>query len=114
MPLLFSYGTLQLPAVQHEIFGRDVTGTPDAITGFRVEAITFTDELTVRLTGTTQHKMLHATGNPADRLAGAVLAVDDSELAAADVYETDAYRRILVETEGGRQAFVYVDAGEAA
>ena len=34
MPLLFSYGTLQQPAVQLSTFGRLLQGTPDELLGF--------------------------------------------------------------------------------
>jgi len=43
MELLFSYGTLQLEAVQMSTFGRRLVGTPDALAGFTVVPFTIDD-----------------------------------------------------------------------
>jgi hypothetical protein len=42
---------------------------------------------------------------------GTVLAISADELAAADEYEVDVYRRIAVPLRSGDQAWVYVFAG---
>jgi hypothetical protein len=39
-----------------------------------------------------------------------VLAVTDTDLTAADLYETDAYRRVAVTARSGAAVFVYVAA----
>lgn len=41
---LFSYGTLQLEAVQLAIFGRSLVGAPDVMTGYRLEPLDIDDE----------------------------------------------------------------------
>ena len=110
MPLLFSYGTLRLPAVQHELFGRDVSEISDALVGFRLTKVAIDDARVVRLSGAAEHPILHMSGLQSDRVEGAVLELTESELAMADQYETSLYQRIVVETANGRQAFVYVAA----
>lgn len=112
MPLLFSYGTLRLPRVQHELFGRDIVESPDVLLGFRVSKVSIADDRIVRLSGAAEHPMLQASGRPGDRVDGALLDLTEHELATADDYETALYRRISVVTATGRAAFVYVAAGE--
>ena len=41
--LLFSYGTLQLPAVQLATFGRLLAGSADLLPGFRLDMLEITD-----------------------------------------------------------------------
>ena len=50
------------------------------------------------------------TGDPADDIAGKVFAISEAELAAADAYEVDDYKRVLVRLASGRDAWVYVKA----
>jgi gamma-glutamylcyclotransferase (GGCT)/AIG2-like uncharacterized protein YtfP len=42
---------------------------------------------------------------------GTVFEISAAELAAADEYEVDDYRRVLVPLDTGKQAWVYVFAG---
>ena len=48
------------------------------------------------------------SGNPDDRVSGVVYLLNESELAATDAYETDAYARVERSLESGRSAWVYV------
>jgi hypothetical protein len=79
------------------------------LTGFVVGTLTITDEAVVALSGEEVHLVLRP-GGPGDRIAGVALHVTDAELFAADEYETDDYRRVIVTLESGREAFVYVAA----
>lgn len=107
--LLFSYGTLQLPAVQEGIFGRRVEGEPDALTGYTIDDIVIEDDGVVGLSGAEVHKVLRpAPGAPP--IPGVALRIAPDELARADAYETAAYARVEVELVSGRRAFVYVEA----
>ena len=56
--LLFSYGTLQLPAVQVATFGREVTGVTDSIVGYRVEETRIEDPRVVQISGAEIHPVL--------------------------------------------------------
>ncbi|ANZ41233.1 hypothetical protein BBK82_39960 [Lentzea guizhouensis] len=104
---LFSYGTLQLEPVQRERFGRVLAGVPDVLPGHSQDWVTITDPDVVAVSGTDRHPIVRPTGDPADTTKGTVLTVTTTELAAADVYEVDDYRRCLVDLSTG-PAWVYL------
>jgi hypothetical protein len=108
--LLFSYGTLQLPEVQLAQFKRLLDGEDDAVPGFAQAMVEITDPDVLRKSGQRFHPIVNQTGNPADSVAGKVFAVTPAELAAADEYEVDDYKRVLVTLASGRDAWVYVKA----
>ncbi|MDX8051127.1 gamma-glutamylcyclotransferase [Lentzea sp. BCCO 10_0798] len=103
---LFSYGTLQTPPVQIEHFGRTPAGRQDVLPGYRQDWVTITDPAVIAVSGTDRHPILRHTGDPADATAGTVLEVTTTELAAADLYEVDDYRRALVRLGSGAEAWV--------
>ena len=105
---LFSYGTLQLAAVQKANFGRTLSIRPDALPGFRVELITITDRDVIEVSGSDEHPILRRTGDAADIVEGSVLELTPDELLKADAYEVDDYRRIEVTLVSGLRAWVYI------
>lgn len=105
---LFSYGTLRLPAVQVEHFGRHLDGEPDILPGHRQDWVTITDPTVIATSGTDRHPIVRYTGDPADTTAGTVLTLTTAELAAADSYEVDDYRRTLAQLGSGTSAWVYL------
>lgn len=105
---IFSFGTLQLEAVQRELFGRAVETTPASLGGFRIGELRIQDHEVIRLSGTDIHPALIATGNLGDVVHGAILDVTSADLAAADHYERVSYRRIPVVLQSGRDAWAYV------
>ncbi len=108
--LLFSYGTLRQPEVQRSTFGREVDGRPDAIVGYELHYVTITDPHVVALSGSDRHPILRRSDAPDSFVPGTVFAISAAELAAADDYEVDAYRRISVPLRSGASAWVYVFA----
>jgi len=107
---LFSYGTLQLEAVQIATFGHLLTGTPDALPRFAETLVKIDDEATVSLSGKTHHAMATFTGHDGDSIAGTVFAITPEELLSADKYEVAEYKRVAVVLRSGTRAWVYVDA----
>ena len=105
---LFAYGTLQQREVQLATYRRELKGTPDALTGYRLDPLQISDPKVVRLSGKAVHKIARETGDPADRIPGVVFALSEAELAATDRYEVDVYGRVEVTLESGARAFVYV------
>lgn len=105
--LLFSYGTLQQPEVQLALFGRHLDGHRDRLPGYRLDALAVNDADVAALSGTDEHPIAVATGDARDHIDGAVFAINDAELAAADAYEVDDYTRALVALASGEHAWVY-------
>ena len=105
---LFSYGTLQLERVQLSTFGRLLNGTPDAMVGYRLEPVEITDPEVIAISGTNLHTNLVLSDDPADAVEGTVFEITTAELAAADDYEVDGYKRVSVRLRSGLEAFVYI------
>ncbi|NBW10516.1 MAG: gamma-glutamylcyclotransferase [Caulobacteraceae bacterium] len=99
--LLFAYGTLQDPAIQIEHFGRLLTGAPDRLDGFTRSTLTDGDAV---------YPVLTSGGDAPSTIDGVVFEITEAELAAADRYEGDLYRRIRVRLTSGIEAWVYVGA----
>lgn len=111
--LLFSYGTLRLPQVQLARFGREFVGRPDALLGFRLETVTITDASVVSDSGSDQHPVAVRSDDRDDAIEGMVFVLTAEDLAAADAYEVDDYRRVEADLRSGTKAWVYVDAANA-
>ena len=118
--LLFSYGTLRQPDVQLATFGRLLGGREASVMGYRLEWLTITDPAVIATSGSDRHPVLIATeatgessveGPVAASVAGTVFEITAEELAAADEYEVDDYRRVRVPLDSGEAAWVYVFAG---
>lgn len=107
MHLLFSYGTLQLPEVQRAVFGAPADGEPDAIVGHRLGEVVISDPHVIALSGKAVHPVLMPDDDPDAEVRGTVFTLDDTQLAAADDYEVDAYRRVRMPLRSGREAWVY-------
>jgi hypothetical protein len=107
---LFSYGTLQLEAVQLATFGRRLSGTHDVLPGFEQALVEIDDAATVSLSGKRHHAIAKFTGRPSDTIPGTVFALTPEEIQSADRYEVAAYRRVAVLLQSGKRAWVYVDA----
>ena len=110
MPFLFSYGTLQQEAVQLSTFGRRLAGTPDTLIGFLISQVRITTPEVIAMSGKEFHPIAKATGCLDHRIPGTVFELTEAELADADRYEVDAYRRVATTLESGRVAWVYVEA----
>jgi len=107
---LFSYGTLQLEAVQLSTFGRKLVGTPDELPGFAQSMMKIEDAAVVATSGKTHHPIVAFTGRESDAVAGTVFQITREELLNADKYEVAAYTRIAAVLRSGVRAWVYVDA----
>lgn len=109
--LLFSYGTLRLPDVQLAIFGRRLDGYVDAVIGYELDYVTIADPQVIATSGSDRHPILRPANRPDAHVEGTVFVISDAELAAADEYEVDDYRRISVPLRSGPHAWVYVFVG---
>ncbi len=107
---LFSYGTLQLEAVQMATFGRLLDGTSDALLGLEEVELKIDDPEVIAVSGKTQHTIARFTGRASDVIVGTVFRVTPDDIQNADKYEVDACKRIAVTLRSGTRAWVYVDA----
>jgi hypothetical protein len=107
--LLFSYGTLQLEAVQMATFGRRLIGTADVLSGFEVADLAIEDHAVIAISGTSHHTIAKFTGLASDTIAGTVFAVTLEEIQSADEYEVAPCQRVSVILESGLRAWAYVD-----
>ena len=109
---LFSYGTLQQPEVQIGTFGRLLDGQEDMLCGYVLRPLQITDQRVIALSGADVHFIACKTSNIGDEVPGIAFEITEAELAAADDYEVDVYRREEVRLRSGRRAFVYVGPPE--
>lgn len=109
--LLFSYGTLQQSEVQRATFGCELDGHRDAIVGYDLDYVTITDPHVIATSGSDHRPILRPTDRADAHVDGTVFAISEADLAAADEYEVDDYRRIAVPLRSGTTAWVYVFAG---
>ena len=108
MPRLFSYGTLQELRVQRALFGRELDGTPDALTGFVRGQVPVAEDDTLNA-DVSHYENAVISGRSEDRIDGTALQVSDDELARADEYEAPAdYVRVAVTLASGARAWVYL------
>lgn len=107
---LFSYGTLQLEAVQMATFGRLLAGTSDALSGFEQVALKIEDQAVIAVSGKTHHTIARFTGRASDVVIGTLFRVTPDDIQNADKYEVDACKRVALTLRSGVRAWVYVDA----
>nr|WP_221239403.1 gamma-glutamylcyclotransferase family protein [Sphingomonas xinjiangensis] len=105
--MLFSYGTLQLESVQRATFGRLLDGTDDVLLGYRVIEIRIQDPAVLAASGVATHRALVPDAS-APSISGRVFRLTPNELATADIYESENYRRELAPLASGIHAWVYV------
>jgi hypothetical protein len=110
---LFSYGTLQLEAVQMATFGRQLTGKRDVQPGFEETLLVIEDQAVISISGKTHHTIARFTGRTSDTISGTVYAVTTEEIQNADKYEVAACQRVEVVLQSGIRSWAYVDAGYA-
>jgi gamma-glutamylcyclotransferase (GGCT)/AIG2-like uncharacterized protein YtfP len=96
MEKLFTYGTLQDPAVQMAVFYRVVEGIPDTLDGY------FKSEIKI---GFGVYPII--IPDPDSYVEGQFIEVTPEELALIDRYEGAEYRRIAVTLKSGVVTWVY-------
>jgi hypothetical protein len=107
---LFSYGTLQDPAVQRANFGRELVGRRDVLPGYELSSIAIQDQNVVTLSGKANHLIIQPSTGSAQEVAGMVFQLTPQELVAADEYEVSDYKRVAVTLRSGLKAWAYVRA----
>lgn len=96
---LFAYGTLRDAPIQQSVFGRLLHGDLDRLAGWRRGQVMIEGQV---------YPM--AEPDLASELDGRFYRLTQDDLALADAYEGETYRRIQVTLTSGRQAWFYVAA----
>ena len=102
MQKLFTYGTLQHPEVQEDLFGRTLKGTPETLLGYRVREIQIEEEF-----GMVHYPIITETHKPEDTINGMVYTVSTKELHQSDLYEGLHYKRVEVHLQSNQKAWAY-------
>lgn len=113
MEKLFSYGTLQQDNVQIDTFGRLLKGEKDRLVAYQMDEIRITDPAVLKASGKEFHPILRYTGNAGDQVDGTVFEITAEELAQADSYEVDAYKRVEAKLLSGNHAWIYAAAQDS-
>ena len=79
--------------------------------GFDLDYVTITDPQVIATSGSDRHPMLRPSTRPDAAIEGTAFEVTKEDLAAADEYEVDDYRRVEVPLRSGETTWVYVFAG---
>ncbi|TGX50419.1 gamma-glutamylcyclotransferase [Sphingomonas gei] len=106
---LFSYGTLQLDSVQLSQFGRLLESEDDVLAGYALVEVQIRDPEVLAASGIEIHLGL-VLDSAAPPIPGKVFRLTPAELSAADIYESENYRREKVVLASGTRAWVYVKA----
>lgn len=107
---LFSYGTLQLPQVQLETFGRLLKGKPASLPGYCIGTVELLDTAVVEVSGERFHPILERSTDSVQPVAGPVFELTPEELIAANSYEVDAYQRVEAVLTDGSVCWIYTAA----
>ncbi len=105
---LFSFGTLLDGRVQSALFGGPVPKEPAALAGHSTRPLRITDPEVIAASGLEVHLALER--RLGCEVEGAVLALTERDLTAADDYEVDDYARRPVLLSSGGIAWAYLDA----
>ncbi|MNK06642.1 AIG2-like family protein [compost metagenome] len=105
---LFSYGTLQKDKVQLETFGRLLKGSKDTLIGYKLSTIVIVDQDVLAKSEQEIHLLAIPSEIATDHIDGVIFEITHEELLAADGYETDAYQRVKLQFESGREAWIYI------
>jgi hypothetical protein len=106
--LVFSYGDLQRPEVQRDLFGRVIPGEADLLPGYTVDYAEVEDHRVDDSSAPAVRPVVRETGDPRDKVVGKAMMFSEDELDAADEFEASLYSRRRVTLASGRRAWVYV------
>lgn len=104
---LFSYGTLQLEAVQLAVFGRKLEGRADCLKGYMTVWRRIGDPEVEQRSGKKFYPALSPSSLPSDTVAGTVFEVTPGDLERADAHEVTGHARVCVVLASGTRAWVY-------
>lgn len=105
MEQLFSYGTLQSKEIQMQVFNKFLSGTADQLQGFKLKDLKIEEEF-----GMTDYFVATPSENPTDEIKGIVFSISSNDLAKADQFESNAYKRVEITLKSGKTAWIYIES----
>ncbi|WKL50196.1 gamma-glutamylcyclotransferase family protein [Flavobacterium pectinovorum] len=104
MEKLFSYGTLRSKEIQRQVFNRILTGSADQLLDHKLKSLQIEEEF-----GMADYVVVVPSTDPSDIIHGVVFDVSSAELAKADIFESNAYKRVHVKLKSGTEAWIYIE-----
>jgi gamma-glutamylcyclotransferase (GGCT)/AIG2-like uncharacterized protein YtfP len=104
MEQIFSYGTLQSKEIQMQVFNKLLTGTPDQLPGYKLKDLQIEEEF-----GIEDYFVATPSENPSDAVDGIVYSISSADLAKADQFESNAYKRVEITLKSGVVAWIYIE-----
>ena len=104
MEKLFSYGTLRSKQIQMQLFNKVLTGTKDQLLNHKLKSLQIEEEF-----GMTDYFVAVASDNLSDAIKGIVFDISSSDLAKADLFESNSYKRVQVTLKSGIIAWIYIE-----
>ncbi|WP_035673237.1 gamma-glutamylcyclotransferase family protein [Flavobacterium sp. 83] len=105
MEHIFSYGTLQSKEIQMQVFNKLLTGTQDQLKGYKLKDLKIEEEF-----GMADYFVATPSENPSDEINGIVFTVSNEDLTKADLFESNAYKRIQITLQSGLSAWIYIES----
>lgn len=102
MERVFSYGTLMLPNIQKDLFGKFIVGKSDILHGYVKRYII--------IEGETYPCIMPEKGS---QVEGFVIELSKDELLKIDKYEGEEYKRVKLSLGSGIETWVYVVNNES-
>ena len=90
-----------------DLFGRKLMGESDRLKGYKITPVIISDQAFLARGEDQNQKIAISTNNPADKIEGTAFEVSGDELLQSDQYEPVDYKRVMVQLESGRSAWVY-------
>ncbi|RZJ50762.1 MAG: gamma-glutamylcyclotransferase [Flavobacterium sp.] len=104
MEKIFSYGTLQSREIQMQVFNKILNGTRDVLSGYKLKDLQIEEEF-----GMTDYFVAVASDNLSDSIKGIVFDISTSDLAKADLFESNSYKRVQITLKSGTIAWIYIE-----
>lgn len=104
MEQIFSYGTLQSKEIQMQVFNKILIGKPDQIVGYVLKALKIEEEF-----GMEDYCVAIPTNDPSDIVPGIVFDISILDLEKADLFESNAYKRVEITLNSGKLAWIYLE-----
>ncbi|MCX7547191.1 gamma-glutamylcyclotransferase [Xanthomarina sp. F1114] len=106
--LLFSYGALKSKEVQLDNFGRELKGTEDLLSGYKLTDEEIKDTSVIKIHKTEILSIATKSREENDHIKGLVFEILGEELMQIDRFGLSNYKRVKETTASGAEVWIYV------